>query len=67
MVWDGDPCSEQMGQWVDRWLVSLRQQGATQQDCERMARRLARAVRHTSKPDVTLENFIAFVEQQDVT
>jgi cob(I)alamin adenosyltransferase len=61
MTWDWDPCSEQMGHLVDRWLQTLRQQGLTLQNCETMARRLARAIRRNAEHDTILQNFRAFV------
>lgn len=66
VVWDWDPCSEQMGHWVDQWLHARRQQGATRQDCERMVRRLAWVIRRNVHHDAILQNFIAFVNQHNM-
>ena len=65
MTWDWD--SEQIGYWVDRWLQALRQQGLALQNCEKMAWRLARAIRGNDKRDTGLQNFKAFVNQQNIT
>jgi hypothetical protein len=38
-----DPDSEEMGHWVDHWLMSLRQEGLRDRQLEALARHLARA------------------------
>lgn len=38
-----DPDSPEMGVWVDRWLTTLRQDGACDAQLQNMAERLARA------------------------
>ena len=60
-----DPDSEAMGLLVDRWLVALRESGASTWTLEQTARRLSRALDRGDHGSPETKAFVDWVQGQE--